>query len=329
MVKVSVIIPVYGVEKYIERCARSLFEQTLEDMEFIFVDDCSPDNSILILLKVLEEYPNRKSQTIIEKMHVNSGLPAVRKYGIEKASGEFVIACDSDDYVDKEMYNHLYSTAVKEDFDLLQCDIDVVDDFGVLYTLSCDDNHISSDKLKKMIINGDISNSLCNKLIKRTVYLNNPLIYPKAGMNEDNTLSSQLAFYSKKLGYIKRSYYKAYCNTNSMSRAQNDSNVLKRYNEAMLNSKIDIAFLKGIGLPDRSKAVRRAKLRPKYVLWPNVRNQKSYDLWRNTYPEINNYILFDNTVSLLTRIRNFVIISSPSFYRLYCFWRRCRKSNCS
>ena len=60
MPKVSVIIPVYGVELYIEKCARSLFGQSLEDMEFIFVDDCTKDNSIHVLKQVLEEYPYRK-----------------------------------------------------------------------------------------------------------------------------------------------------------------------------------------------------------------------------------------------------------------------------
>ena len=68
MPKVSVIIPVYGVEKYIERCARSLFEQTLDDMEFIFIDDCTPDGSINILSNVLESYPLRIKQTQIVKM---------------------------------------------------------------------------------------------------------------------------------------------------------------------------------------------------------------------------------------------------------------------
>ena len=63
MPKVSVIIPVYGAESFIERCARSLFEQTLEDMEFIFVDDCSPDRSVEILNKVVSEYPNRNGGT--------------------------------------------------------------------------------------------------------------------------------------------------------------------------------------------------------------------------------------------------------------------------
>ena len=81
MPKVSVIIPVYGVEKYIERCARSLFEQTLDDIEYLFIDDCTPDKSVDILKHVLEEYPQRKSQVVIHRMEKNSGQAAVRKWG--------------------------------------------------------------------------------------------------------------------------------------------------------------------------------------------------------------------------------------------------------
>ena len=87
MPKVSVIIPVYGVEKYIERCARSLFEQTLDDIEYIFVDDCSPDKSVFILERIIKEYSSRfldeGKKVRIERMPKNCGLPAVRKYGIQ------------------------------------------------------------------------------------------------------------------------------------------------------------------------------------------------------------------------------------------------------
>ena len=81
MPKVSVIVPVYGVEKYMERCARSLFEQTLDDIEYLFIDDCTPDRSIEILQQVLEEYPHRKPQVTIHRMEQNSGQAAVRKWG--------------------------------------------------------------------------------------------------------------------------------------------------------------------------------------------------------------------------------------------------------
>ena len=104
MPKVSVIIPVYGVEKYIERCARSLFEQTLDDIEYLFIDDCTPDRSVEILKQVLDEYPHRKNQVIIHRMEKNSGQAAVRKWGMLNVAGEYVIHCDSDDWVDIYMY---------------------------------------------------------------------------------------------------------------------------------------------------------------------------------------------------------------------------------
>ena len=84
MPKVSVLVPVYGVEKYIERCARSLFEQTLDDMEFIFVDDCTPDRSVEILKSIIEEYrlrfAEKKYAVRFVKMPTNSGLAAVRRH---------------------------------------------------------------------------------------------------------------------------------------------------------------------------------------------------------------------------------------------------------
>ena len=90
--RVSVCIPVYGVEKYIERCARSLFEQTMTDgIEFIFVNDCTKDNSIEILEKVLEEYPHRKEQVKIIHHEKNRGLVAARNTGLEHATGDYII----------------------------------------------------------------------------------------------------------------------------------------------------------------------------------------------------------------------------------------------
>lgn len=91
MYSVSVIIPVYKVEKYIERCARSLFEQTLESIEFIFVDDCSPDQSIKILQSVLQEYPHRTPHTKIIRHERNRGLAAARNTGRACADRKSVV----------------------------------------------------------------------------------------------------------------------------------------------------------------------------------------------------------------------------------------------
>ena len=97
MPAVSVIIPVCKVEPYMARCARSLFGQTLDDIEFLFIDDCSPDRSIDVMREVLAEFPARKDQVTVFRMPRNSGQAAVRMQGIALARGEYVIHCDSDD----------------------------------------------------------------------------------------------------------------------------------------------------------------------------------------------------------------------------------------
>ncbi len=79
--KVSIIVPIYRVEEYIERCAESLFAQTFDDIEYIFVDDCSPDKSVEILQRTLEKYPHRKRLTRIERLSSNSGQAAVDDKG--------------------------------------------------------------------------------------------------------------------------------------------------------------------------------------------------------------------------------------------------------
>lgn len=98
--KVSILVPVYGVEKYIERCARSLFEQTYQDLEIVFVNDCTPDQSIALLMKVMEDYPRRKTSVKIVNHEKNRGLAAARNTAYDNATGEFVTIVDSDDWLE-------------------------------------------------------------------------------------------------------------------------------------------------------------------------------------------------------------------------------------
>lgn len=100
MYKVSILVPIYGVERYIERCARSLFEQSYPDLEYIFVDDCSPDRSIEILERVMTDYPERKDTVRIVRHSRNRGLAAARNTALDNATGEFVCIVDSDDWLE-------------------------------------------------------------------------------------------------------------------------------------------------------------------------------------------------------------------------------------
>ncbi|MBQ4439188.1 glycosyltransferase family 2 protein [bacterium] len=109
MTKISIIIPVYNVEKYLRECLDSCVNQTLEDIEIICVDDCSPDNSI----KILEEYQAKDSRIKIFRHETNKNLGAARNTGLANATGEYVWFVDSDDYIDTKACQILYD-AIKE-----------------------------------------------------------------------------------------------------------------------------------------------------------------------------------------------------------------------
>lgn len=121
MYKLSIITPVYNVEKYIERCARSLFKQMLTDVEFIFVNDKSPDGSIDVLKRVISEFPQLQDSIHIVEHAENRGSAVTRITGIQLAQGEYVAFCDSDDWVDPDMYQNMYQEAKRIDADLVYC----------------------------------------------------------------------------------------------------------------------------------------------------------------------------------------------------------------
>ena len=97
--KVTIAVPVYGVESYIEKCAISLFEQTYSNLEILFINDNTPDKSIEIIKKTLEKYPHRKNQVRIFNQPVNKGCPTARNLAVQLASGEFIFHVDADDYI--------------------------------------------------------------------------------------------------------------------------------------------------------------------------------------------------------------------------------------
>ena len=105
MLKVSIIVPIYNVEKYIERCAVSLFEQTYSNIEYVFVNDCTPDQSITVLKRVIDCYPHRASQTKIINHDYNCGVAISRNTALEHSTGEFVCQVDPDDYIELDAFD--------------------------------------------------------------------------------------------------------------------------------------------------------------------------------------------------------------------------------
>ena len=118
MIKVSIIVPVYNVEKYLDKCLKSLVNQTLKDIEIIVVNDGTKDNSQKIVDKYVKKYPKLVKSYIKE----NGGLSSARNYGLKYVNGEFISFIDSDDWVRKDMFEKMYQKAKKEDLDIVICD---------------------------------------------------------------------------------------------------------------------------------------------------------------------------------------------------------------
>lgn len=215
MPEVSVIIPVYNVEAYIERCARSLFEQTLQNMEFIFVDDCSTDRSITLLKKVIEDYPQRKEQIHIWPLKRNSGPSVARNMGLSMASGEYIIFCDSDDWVEREMYDKLYTCASRYHADICYCDFYMVYQDGIKHTESVEYVKDKAKLLKKYLAEG--LTIMWNMLVKKEIYLQHKLKFPNDIVYcEDFWLSLRLMYFSRKIVKVSEPLY-FYNRTNQSS----------------------------------------------------------------------------------------------------------------
>lgn len=175
MPAVSVIVPVYNTEKYLEECIRSLTEQTLSSLELIFVDDGSTDASP----KILERYRARDPEHIRVITQKNAGQGKARNVGLAAATGEYVGFVDSDDYVDRRMYAAMYTRAGSEELDLVECDF----------------HYLEEDGREKRSYG---SAAPWNKLIRRRLLTDNDIWFPEGYIYEDTS------FYLKLRPFVKK-----------------------------------------------------------------------------------------------------------------------------
>ena len=120
--KVSILVPIYNVENFISRCLESLFSQTYSNIEYVFVNDCTPDNSMTILSDMLQKYPSRATMVKIINNPENQGIAIVRNTLLENATGEYILFVDSDDWIEKDMVENLVERATSTDADIVGCD---------------------------------------------------------------------------------------------------------------------------------------------------------------------------------------------------------------
>ena len=293
--KVSVIIPIYNVSRFIERCAASLMQQTLDEVEYIFVNDATPDDSITLLRSVLERYPNRAAQVKIIEHAQNKGLPAARNTGLAVTTGEYVFHCDSDDYVEPTMLEVLYNAAKEKDADIVWCDW--------FLTFAQNERYMKQPMFDtpmealKAMLSGGMKYNVWNKLAKRSLYVNNGIEFPAGyGMGEDMTMMLLFA-HAKSVAYVPRAFYHyVKLNTGAFSQTYSDRHLV----ELKHNVQRTATYLQAAVSDDIEAELAFFKLEAKFPFLITDKRSK-YRLWSEWYPEANRYIPVNRNVSARSR----------------------------
>lgn len=205
MDKVSILVPVYNVEKYIRRCAQSLLEQTYNNIEYIFIDDVSTDNSLSELQQVLLAYPERLESVKIIRHKKNRGIAITRNDLISQVTGDYFMFVDSDDWIAYDAVELLVSSAKLENADI------------VIANWSIETNYVSKKILTpalsrkdyiKAILQRKIAASLCAKLYKTRFYISTGIQFTEhQNYGEDYMVIPQLVYKANKIQYLDKIVY--------------------------------------------------------------------------------------------------------------------------
>lgn len=282
MKKVSVIMPMYNVEKVMSRSIHSLFAQTLRDFEVVFVDDCSSDNTDAELRKIIASYGRYDISVKIIRHEPNKGVAAARNTGLDNASGEYIYYLDADDYFDDNALEMMYGEALKTDADVVGCE----------WLLSFETNarHMVQPDVKTgmeaftKMCNGVMRWNLWLFMVKRSIYEDNGFRFiPGENMGEDMMVMMKILLNSNIVTIIHEPLYH-YIQTNSNAMTKNFS---AYRGQVTANVKEVERYLDVIGRKDElSGLLNQLKLNLKLPLIISDK-ESDYRLWQEWFPESN------------------------------------------
>lgn len=281
---VSVLVPIYNVERYIERCVESLGAQSFRDFEVIFVDDCSPDNSVRLLGQLLENYPWMRVKLIRHKE--NMGVAAARITALHAAKGTYVIHVDSDDYVHPDYLSTLYDAAVRDDADIVVCDFF----YDVSGILTPREQPVSKQPkvLVSQLLAGEVHNALWNKLVRRNLIVEHELYQiPGLNMMEDKSVMFRIAYFASRIVHVNEPlYYYVWSNQTSLTKSHKSKHIpqammlIDVIDDFFSKNKADTNILYGISVCKASIAAM--------ILMHGSKNQR-----KDFLPRLKDYHLID------------------------------------
>lgn len=311
MPKVSIIVPVYNVEKYLDRCVQSLLKQTLHDIEIILVDDESPDKCP----QMCDEYA--KNDTRVKVIHKkNGGLSDARNFGIHAATAKYIGFVDSDDYVALDMYEVLYNNLIKENADISMCS---------LYNCYSDSEPEKQDRIDYYVLNNKelieivmkakiTSVTAVNKLYKKSLF--NNIKYPIGKLSEDAFVIIELLLEVKKGVLTTEQKYYYFHRENSITTSPftiRDLNVIEAYKKNLYLIKENFPELESLG-------VMRYCWAHFYVLDKimSTKNFNEYDIEKKIIKELkNNFwkIIRDDNFNITRKVALCLLIINKNLYR--------------
>ena len=235
---VSICVPVFGVEKYIERCAVSLFDQTYPNIKYIFVNDCTLDNSINILKSVIERYPERKPNVRIICHDENRGLAAARNTAVDAVTTEFLMHVDSDDWLETDIVEKCLNKQLENNYDIVS--VDILREWLKLSEHIVLPNFKDSKDMTIKLLNGQSFHSIYGHLIRTSLYKDNNIRLEEGlNMGEDYYIIPRLAYFAKNVINLHDFLYhynfqneNSYVSSFSIAKAEqawNVSNSLKKF----------------------------------------------------------------------------------------------------
>lgn len=301
LVKVSVIVPVYNVEKYLHKCVDSLVNQTLQDIEIILVSDASPDGSNEIMAEYQNQYPS-----IVKCIYLSENIKqgGARNRGLEIATGEFVTFVDSDDYVDVTMLEKMYKEAIEQKCDMVYSDYynNYLNDHRLGYMSFVSEQVVGelNEEKRKMLFFTLVPPYA--KLIKTSLIRDNKLYFPEKMFYEDTATTLLYHMYAEKIGWVKEPLYYYSIREDSTAQKTNSTHQLdeskaglilheqfkKRGFYTQYQDEIDMLFLIYFYMHPLQKAIEKFQDLPLEYMhylkdtmqyqYPNYKENKYYQL---------------------------------------------------
>ncbi len=306
--KISVIVPIFNSARYIEKCVESLMLQTLDEIEFIFINDASTDDSLDILRKVTNKFPNRYTKII--NFEKNSGISNARNIGLANATGEYVTHCDSDDWVEPEMYATLYQMASEYSADIAACN------FKHEYENSTIEyyQNYSSDMKENMrrLLNGEIFPSLWTSIIKRELIIRHNICFPdNLNMGEDLLFNVKAYYYANKITHSDSFFYHYRHSGNSIcvrrSRKSIDSDIA-------IAGLIEKFLIKYHCQQEYEQEILYRKFFSKLALINTFEHKTDYKEWLQIFPETHTAIMSYKRIE--PKLRFMLWLSAKGMFKL-------------